>query len=141
MTDSIKKEQTFNHSIDTVWKAISIGEEISSWFLQADFKPEAGYHYTFKKIGDDCPPISGEVIEANPYKLVYTWVVNGMPTITTVTWQLEVLNGQTRLSLEHSGISKFEGETAVEMFNSFNGGWDNCLQGLTSYLKDAVHAG
>jgi hypothetical protein len=42
--------------------------------------------------------------------------------------------------LTHSGISNYTGETAIEMFNSFNGGWDNCIHELTDYLKPVVNA-
>jgi len=48
MKDVIIKEQMLNHSIDKVWNAISKQEEISTWFINADFKAEPGYKYTFK---------------------------------------------------------------------------------------------
>ena len=141
MNDLIKKETIFSHNIDTVWNAITNADEISTWFLAADFKPETGYKYTFKSKTDHCQPIFGEVKEATPYKLVYTWVVTGTLAITTVTWQLETTENGTKLYLEHSGISNYKGETAIEMFNSFNGGWDNCINGLTNYLMKEVNAG
>ena len=47
MKDVIKKEHVFNHPIDKVWDAISRAEEISIWFIKADFKAEKGYQYTF----------------------------------------------------------------------------------------------
>ena len=143
MKDVIIKEQIFNHSIDKVWKAISIGEEISTWFIPADFKAEKGYQYTFTSPPNEkgCTIISGEVKEASPYLLVYTWIVADTKTETTVAWQLESTQEGTKLTLEHSGISNYAGETAIAMFESFNGGWDNCISGLTSYLKQEVNAG
>jgi hypothetical protein len=53
-----------------------------------------------------------------------------------VKWELEATQNGTKLSLIHSGISNYTGETAVAMFDSFSGGWDNCINGLTEYLKD-----
>lgn len=47
MKDVIKKEQLFNHPIGTIWNAITKAEEISTWFIKADFKAEKGYKYTF----------------------------------------------------------------------------------------------
>ena len=47
----------------------------------------------------------------------------------------------TKLNLEHSGISNYAGETAIAMFESFKGGWDNCISGLTAFLKEEVNAG
>lgn len=143
MNDIIKREVLLNHSIDTVWNAISKAEEISTWFIKADFKAEKGYKYTFTAAPNEkgCTVISGEVKNATPYLLIYTWNVADTKTETTVKWELEATQEGTKLYLEHSGISNYEGETAVAMFNSFNGGWDNCISGLTTYLKDLVNAG
>ncbi|WP_025740459.1 SRPBCC family protein [Aquimarina pacifica] len=141
MKDVIVKEHVFNHSIDKVWNAITNSKEISTWFLQADFKAEKGYEYTFNSSGEDCSPIKGKVLEANPYTLVYTWIVTEVPVETTVKWKLEETTEGTKLYLEHSGISNYEGETAVKMFSSFDGGWDNCISGLGTYLKEIIYAG
>ena len=62
-------------------------------------------------------------------------------TETTVSWKLEPVENGTKLYLEHSGISNFAGETAIAMFDSFNGGWDNCINELSNYLKEIVNAG
>ncbi len=143
MNDVIKKETILNHDIDVVWNAITKAEEISTWFIPADFKAEKGYKYTFTSPPNDkgCTVISGEVKNANPYLLIYTWIVGDTKIETTVKWELEATSKGTKLSLEHSDISNYEGETAVAMFDSFNGGWDNCISGLTSYLKQEVNAG
>lgn len=141
MKDSIIKEQLFQHPIQAVWEAITQEDLISTWFIPASFKAEKGFQYTFNASGGDCSPIKGEVLEASPYTLQYTWIVTEKPAKTIVTWILEEVDGGTKLHLEHSGISNYAGETAVEMFGSFNGGWDNCLSGLTTYLQEQVHAG
>ncbi len=141
MKDLISKEKVFDHPIEKVWRAITSAEEISTWFLKADFKAEVGYRYVFKSTGENCSPIEGEIKHADPYTLIYTWVVTEAPIETTVKWVLEEVEGGTKLYLEHSGISNYEGETALEMFNNFDGGWDNCITGLTDYLKHIVHAG
>lgn len=141
MKDVIIKEKILNHPIDKVWNAITDAKEISTWFIEADFKAETGYQYTFNASGGECSPIKGEVKQANPYTLVYSWIVTEKPLETTVKWVLEEVEEGTKLYLEHSGISGYQGETAVEMFNSFNGGWDNCISGLTDYLKQMIYAG
>ena len=144
MQDIIQKEHVFNHPIDLVWKAISEAEEISTWFIKANFKAEKGYKYTFSHTDEstgDCTDITGEVLEATPvYKLVYTWVVPGTGVDTTVSWQLEETTEGTKLLLEHSGISQYPGETAVKMFNSFSGGWDNCIVELSKFLEPVTNA-
>jgi uncharacterized protein YndB with AHSA1/START domain len=137
MKDAITKEKVFNHPIDKVWNAITKAKEISTWFIQADFKAEKGYQYTFtSEVSEkECTTITGTVKEANPYKLVYTWIVADTEIETTVTWQLESVAEGTKLLLEHSGISNYAGDTAISMFESFNGGWNGCINQLTDYLN------
>lgn len=142
MKDVITKEALFKHPIDKVWNAITKAEEISAWFIKADFKAEKGYQYTFTSSEEHgCVPISGVIKQADPYTLVYTWIVSNTNVETTVKWVLEPTENGTKLVLEHSGISNYGGETAITMFTSFNGGWTNCITELTTYLKDLVNAG
>ncbi|MDC8004354.1 SRPBCC domain-containing protein [Aureisphaera galaxeae] len=142
MKDSISKEVTFNHPIDTIWKAITQAEEISTWFIQADFKAEPGYQYTFVASEENnCTNITGEVKAANPYTLVYTWIVENTDVETTVTWQLETTENGTLLRLEHSGISNYSGDTALTMFTSYSNGWDKCMVALEEHAQKMVHAG
>ncbi|MCI5056661.1 MAG: SRPBCC domain-containing protein [Flavobacteriales bacterium] len=143
MKDLIQKEHQFSHPIGDVWNAISKAEEISKWFIPADFKAEPGYAYKFSHTDENsgnCTNITGKVLEANPVnRLVYTWMVEGMDIETTVTWNLEENDKGTLLTLEHSGISNFPGETAVKMFESFDGGWNNCIVELDKYLKELIN--
>ncbi len=139
MKDVLIKQKSFDQSIDKVWKAISEGDEISKWFIQADFKPEVGYKYTFTASEEHGGTVvKGTVLEATPYTLKYSWVVGDSPIETAVLWKLERNSNQTKLILEHSGISKFGGETAIEMFNHFSGGWDACIEGLTQYFANEI---
>ena len=141
MKDVIIIEHVLNHPIDAVWKAISTGEEISAWFISADFKPELGYQYTFTASEEKgCLTIKGEVKIASPYKLAYTWIVEGTTAETTVTWNLEEVENGTKLVLEHSGISNYSNEeTIIAMFESFSGGWADCISSLSKYLKEEVN--
>ncbi|MGW9686258.1 SRPBCC family protein [Flagellimonas sp. 2504JD1-5] len=142
MKDVITKEHVFAHPIKKIWNAISVAEEISTWFIKADFKAEVGYQYTFTSSEDHgCMNITGEVKSAAPYTLVYTWMVENTTTETLVSWNLVETDMGTKLYLEHSGISKYPGETAVKYFNDYNGGWDDCINKLSSFLTKEVHAG
>lgn len=141
MQDVLIKERLYAHSIDKIWKAITEGKEISKWFIAADFKPEVGYRYTLTATEEHgCTQINGTVLEVNPYTLRYTWVVGDSQVITNVCWTLEKEGVHTRLRIEHSGISQYKGESAVEMFGSFSNGWDFCMDGLVRYMKDGKTA-
>lgn len=135
MTDTITKEVTLNSNIQTVWNAITRQEEISTWFLKADFKAEKGYHYTFNSSGENCTEITGIVQKADPYTLIYTWIVEKTKAETIVSWQLEAIGEQTKLSLTHSGISNYSDEHAIKMFEDFSNGWKNCMAQLSQYLS------
>jgi uncharacterized protein YndB with AHSA1/START domain len=142
MKDLIAKEKVFNHPIDLIWNAITKSEELSAWFIKTDFKAEKGFQYTFFPTEEKgCEAITGEIKSADPYILIYTWEVANTNVETTVSWTLETVAEGTKLHLEHSGIENYKGETAIAMFESFNGGWDDCLTKLLSYLKENIHAG
>lgn len=137
MKDVLVKEKEFSHSIDKVWKAITEGEEISKWFINADFKPEIGYEYTFTATEEHGgTQIKGKVLSVTPYHLQYTWRVGDTGLDTTVSWKLEESNGTTKLVLEHSGMSKFPEQAATEMLGHFEKGWIACFDGLTKYFNN-----
>lgn len=140
MNDSIKKEYHYNHPISDVWSAITEQEKISKWFIKCDFKAEEGYRYSLMSESDNCEQVSGTVLKVNPvFELVYSWIVAGLDIETLVTWTLEEKDGGTLLTLVHSGISKYPTEeTAVKMFESFNDGWDKCIDHLEQFLA-GVH--
>lgn len=132
LQDSVVKQHQFKHPIQQVWNAISVASEISTWFIQADFEARVGYRYTFRH---EETVITGEVLTANPvHELVYTWVISGTEAVTTVSWNLEEHDGGTLLTLEHSGISRYPGDTAVVMFENFSSGWAICFRDLEKYL-------
>ena len=142
MNDVIVKEQEFSQSIEQVWSAISKEEEISKWFIKADFKAEKGYAYTFTASEEhNCVPITGIIKEATPYTLIYTWIVADTNVETTVKWILNKTENGTKLYLEHSGISQYPGDSAVKMFESFNGGWTNCVNELEKYVQQEAYVG
>ncbi len=136
MKDQIVKEKLFDHGIDKVWKAITEAEQISQWFIHADFKAESGYEYTFTATEEHgSTQIKGKVLEADPYTLKYTWSSGDSGIETLVSWSLEEEGGQTRLTLVHSGGAQY-GDSADEVMQHFDMGWDACLSVLPNYLKD-----
>ena len=134
MKNQIEKTQQLAFPMEEVWKAISTADEISAWFIKADFKAEVGYDYRFTH---EQTNIVGKVLEADPFhNLVYTWIIEGTGVETTVKWKLEEKEGGTFITLVHSGIENYPSEEmAINMFNSFTEGWTNCMVNLEKYLK------
>lgn len=141
MNDVISKEQVFNNPIGQVWKAITTAEGMSIWLEPTNFKAIKGFQYVINAKANDCPPIVGEVLEADPYTRVYSWVIEANPVRTIVKWILEEVGGGTKIYLEHSGIAGYTGEDAIAMFNSFSGGWERCFDGITKLLQTEINAG
>lgn len=130
MNARIELTRTYRHPIGAVWSAISDAAKISEWFIQADFKAEVGYEYTFTH---ESTTITGQVIDSNPpSRLVYTWVLGGIST--TVHWTLEETNDGTVLTLVHDGIDAY-GDSAATWFTNFEHGWTRCVDELESYLS------
>lgn len=138
MKDVIKKQHQYPFEISDVWNAISNADEISEWFIKADFKAQVGYNYTFTH---ETAKIIGKVLEVDPvYNLVYTWEVSGTGVETTVKWQLEQNDQGTLLTVEHIGISGYPTEEMVhQMFANFSKGWGSCITRLDTYLKESKH--
>ncbi len=134
MKNKIERTQLYDFPMKEVWNAISSAEEISAWFIKADFKAEVGYKYRFTHENTN---IVGTVLESDPFhNLVYTWVIEGTGVETTVRWKLEEKDGGTQVTLEHTGIENYPNEEmALNMFNSFSEGWENCFANLGKYLK------
>ena len=74
--------------------------------------------------------LEGEFLEIDPpRRLVHTWHRVGMPgTPTTVTYDLEQLDGGTRITLRHSGFASPDtcANTAI--------GWETSFERLAEFL-------
>ncbi len=134
MQKTVRKQRYFEYSQEAVWEAITTPEALSNWFMEADFKPEVGYQFTFK----DTPQggwdgiLQGEVLLVKaPQHLQYTWSGSQMTSITTVTWHLTAQEQGTLLSLEHSGFDGIR-NMMIGFFHQF--GWGKFLNSLAQHL-------
>ena len=134
MSKKVEKQHFYKSPISEVWEAISDQDQISAWFIQADFKAEIGYEYTFKH---EDTTVTGKVLESDPVtNLVYTWIVGGTEVETEVRWTLEEKDGGTLLTIRHTGFENYSEETAVSMFSSTQKGWDAVIKELTTFLSE-----
>lgn len=136
MKDVLTKQHHYAHPIKDVWAAITEQEKISTWFIKCDFRAEKGYRYKLLSESDSCEQVGGTILKVNPvHELVYSWIVAGTDVETTVSWKLEEKDGGTLLTLQHAGISGYPNEqTALKFFESFDSGWDKCVDSLKGYL-------
>ena len=134
--DTIEKMKWFAHPIDKVWNAITENDLVSQWLVPTDFKAEVGATYSLKNPKDDCDMVTGKVIEATPYRLVYSWINETAKEVETlITWNLVEENNGTTLTMVHSGISNYSDEVAPGMIESYTGGWNRCFDNLGEILS------
>jgi len=128
-------ERIFPHPVDRVWEAISTAENIAAWLFTCDFKPEVGHKFTFKTTPPEGSTWRGwtdiEVLEfAPPTRMVWAWESADIDEPTRVIFQLDPVDGGTRLSLSHVG------DSTADDIASVSGGWPVKLDALVEFIGD-----
>ena len=133
--------EKFDKSVDKVWAAITDVEEMTKWFFDniPDFKPEAGFEVEFDvDAGERHFLHQWRVIRAVPKELIeVNWSYEGYSGNAIVSFKLEKLGNQTKLTLTNTvtedfteGIPEFERESCI-------GGWQYFIQQrLKEYLDN-----
>ena len=133
-------EKTYNAPIEKVWKAITDKDQMKQWYFDlSEFKPEVGFQFEFTGQG-----LKGEqylhlceVTEVIPQKkLQYSWRYKGYEGNSHVTFELEDLNGKTRLILTHRGLESFPADNPDFAKANFNAGWNELIgKSLQEFLE------
>jgi uncharacterized protein YndB with AHSA1/START domain len=80
--------------------------------------------------------VTGTVLEADPYTLVYSWINETCKEVATlITWNLVEENNGTIMRMVHSRIAQYDNDTAPEMIKSYTGGWERCFNNLGEILS------
>lgn len=136
--DRIERQMTFPTSRHEVWAAITEPEQISKWFgVEAELVLRPGGEGSFR--WDDVEVrVTVEEVSA-PSRFSYRWepsqTPSGGPT-TLVEFELEEIEGGTRLTLVESGFAALPAESRRE--NEF--GWDEELGHLRAYVLERAVA-
>lgn len=138
--NAIIVEKIYNAPIEKVWKAITDKDQMKHWYFDLDeFKPEVGFQFEFTGQG-----LKGEqylhlceVTEVIPQKkLQYSWRYKGYEGNSHVTFELEDLNGKTRLTLTHKGLESFPADNPDFARANFNAGWNELIgKSLQGFLE------
>jgi uncharacterized protein YndB with AHSA1/START domain len=117
---------------ERVFRALA-SKEVTDWWVRAgvfdtrDWEGELciGGRWRASGIARGQPyTVEGEFLEIDPpRKLVHTWRLAGTPNApTTVTYDLERLDGRTRVTLRHAGFTSAEtcANTAIGWETSFH---------------------
>jgi uncharacterized protein YndB with AHSA1/START domain len=136
--DDIVIEETYPHSIEQVWEALTNPAALADWLMPGDFKAIVGHKVQFRcqSHADFDGVVDVVVLEADkPRKLSYSWKTSDMHTPTTVTYTLTALpGGKTKLRMAHTGFGKDNGTITHPLFK---GGW---VKKLKEQLPQAIAA-
>jgi uncharacterized protein YndB with AHSA1/START domain len=119
------------HPLPRVWAALTTADALREWLMDSDFEPRVGKEFTFL-----CPPAPGirgyvecEVLELEPMRrVVWSWHATDGGDPTTVTIELEPVDGGTRLTLRHRG------DAAPDVRDRTDAGWTQKISELALYL-------
>lgn len=129
MTETtITKSVILAASRETIWQYLTDKDKLGEWFHPAEDNLAAGKEYALIEADNDGVNgkiVWGEVLEFQPpEKLVYTFTIKPLGgAMTTVTWDLQEVQGGMKLSLTHSGIEEAAGEAAMGLLLALDVGW------------------
>jgi uncharacterized protein YndB with AHSA1/START domain len=131
----VKLELTYTeilpHPLPRVWAAFTTADALREWLMESDFEPRVGQDFRFI-----CPPSPGvrgyvecRVLELEPMRrVVWSWLSTDEGEPTTVTIELEAVEGGTKLTLRHRG------DTTRDVRERTDAGWTQKLAELIQYV-------
>jgi uncharacterized protein YndB with AHSA1/START domain len=136
--DPIRHSILINAPIETVWRILTLPEQVAVWVGAIGFQPHVGAKFEFH-----APPQGqwdgitySEITHIEPLqRLVFTWAVPNTP-VTTVEFTLRQVGAQTEVTLVHSGWDQFPPEVKP-IRDGLDNGWGGHV---LPQLKQAVEA-
>lgn len=133
--------QSFQSSVETLWKAITDKDEMKIWYFDfQDFKPELDFEFQFwGGPADDRQYLHRcRIIEVIPFqKLAYSWKYDGYEGNSTVTFSLSTDGTQTYLKLTHEGLESFPANNPDFARENFVDGWNWIVgKSLKEYMEN-----
>jgi uncharacterized protein YndB with AHSA1/START domain len=120
-------ERTYNAPASKVWKAITDKDQMKQWYFDlAEFRPEVGFEFQFWGQGKEGQGYLHlcRITEVIPEKkLSHTWQYEGLPGMSTVTFELFAEGDQTRVKLKHEGLETMAANGPDFAVESFTKGW------------------
>lgn len=138
-------EQTFDASVDLVWKALTDINLLKQWLpFFPDFKAEVDFETRFKLGRDEEHQYTHicRVLEVILHeKLTYTWYYDGYPGRSHVTFDLVKNGDQTLVTLTHTITESFPADNPDFDLNNFKEGWNYTIDGLKKFVEGTKEHG
>jgi uncharacterized protein YndB with AHSA1/START domain len=127
-----------------VWQALTDVEQFNTWFhvgLEGSFVAGARLRGAFTFEGHEHQVMDVTVDRVEPERLIaWRWVpgngdAEGEQT-TLVSFELDDVDGGTRLTMIESGFDALPPERYEDAYRGNTGGWNTQLQNLREYLGE-----
>ncbi len=135
MTDPVMIKTIYlNATREKVWRHLTEKDLLARWFHETDrdLTANVAFQYlSFHIDKEDRKLMWGDVVEIDPpQRLVHTFTHQWLKgVVTTVTWELQAVEGGTQLTMTHAGIP------SLEQLSDHDKGWDEHLLRLRMMLS------
>jgi uncharacterized protein YndB with AHSA1/START domain len=138
MTRTLTKSVYLNASKERVWAFLTDPEKLAIWFHAPKSPLTAGEKLEMFGTESGDLLIWGTVLRAEPHDLLeYTFTVKPMgDAVSTVLWQLEMVEAGTHLTMTHSGLPV--GEEAFGLTLALDKGWDDHISRMRGGLAEGA---
>lgn len=147
MSDRIVKTVELKAPIERVWRALTDHREFGAWFKVALDQPfEVGRASTGRMTypGFEHYPWEAQIVRMDaPDVFAYTWPhpedmdapnFDGAPR-TTVEFQLEAIDGGTRLTVIESGFEAVPESWRAKAMRQNEGGWEEQTRNIKAHVE------
>lgn len=140
MENQLILERTYNATVEKVWQALTDIQKMKQWFfpMMENFEPRIGFETAFDvhHNGNVYPHLI-KVTQAIPNKeIAYTWRYGGYPGNSIVSFALEPVGDQTKLTLTHTVTESFEADKYPDFSKeSFTKGWTHFVGSLQQFVE------
>lgn len=134
-------ERTYDAPAEKVWNALTDIKQLKQWFfpMMEAFEPTIGFTTQWDvHHNGNLYPHKIVVTESVPNQLIaYTWQYVGFPGNSIVSFALESIGSQTKLTLTHTVTESFE-ENKYPDFSreSFKQGWTHFVGSLQKFVEN-----
>ncbi len=126
-----------------VWKALTTPSQFSTWFhakvSAQEFRPGERADLVSTYPGHEGTSFFFEVLEIAPeYRFVWQWGPGGAKPedpLTTVTFELEEVEGGTLVKVTESGFERISLERRAKAFEGNTKGWEIQMRNIHDYVE------
>lgn len=139
--EAIIVEQEFQNSVEEIWRAITVVEEMRHWYFKNihDFEAELGYETEFEVFsGERRFPHHWIITEAVPFeKLSYTWNYEIYPGDSISTFEIVKKEKNNLLKVSCIVLTDFPEDVPEFKRDSCIGAWNYFIKDrLKKYLEN-----